>query len=109
MTDPTIALKEYLNKIGMNKDADFLRQGVELLSQLLMEVEVEHQVGAKKHERTPKRSNYRNGYRERTWETRVGEIELAIPKMRKGSYFPAFWNPVGQRRKPCWLWYKKLT
>jgi transposase-like protein len=93
MTEPTIALKEYLNKIGMNKDADFLRQGVELLSQLLMEVEVEHQVGAKKHERTAKRSNYRNGYRERTWETRVGEIELAIPKMRKGSYFPSLLEP----------------
>jgi transposase-like protein len=93
MTDPTIALKEYLNNIGMNKDADFLRQGVELLSQLLMEVEVEHQVGAKKHERTPKRSNYRNGYRGRTWETRVGEIELAIPKMRKGSYFPSLLEP----------------
>lgn len=93
MTDPTIALKEYLHNIGMNKDADFLRQGVELLSQLLMEVEVEHQVGAKKHERTPKRSNYRNGYRERTWETRVGEIELAIPKVRKGSYFPSLLEP----------------
>jgi len=93
MTDPTIALKAYLHSIGMNKDADFLRQGVELLSQLLMEVEVEHQVGAKKHERTPKRSNYRNGYRERTWETRVGEIELAIPKMRKGSYFPSLLEP----------------
>jgi transposase-like protein len=77
----------------MNKDADFLRQGVELLSQLLMEVEVEHQVGARKHERTPKRSNYRNGYRERTWETRVGEIELAIPKLRKGSYFPSLLEP----------------
>lgn len=93
MTEPTIALKEYLNNIGMNKDADFLRQGVELLSQLLMEVEVEHQVGARKHERTPKRSNYRNGYRERTWETRVGEIELAIPKIRKGSYFPSLLEP----------------
>lgn len=93
MTEPTIALKEYLNKIGMNKDADFLRQGVELLSQLLMEVEVDQQVGAKKHERTAKRSNYRNGYRERTWETRVGEIELAIPKIRKGSYFPSLLEP----------------
>ena len=93
MTEPTIALKEYLNKIGMNKDADFLRQGVELLSQMLMEIEVEHQIGARKHQRTPKRSNYRNGYRERTWETRVGEIELAIPKMRKGSYFPSLLEP----------------
>ena len=93
MTDPTIALKEYLYNIGMNKDADFLRQSVELLSQLLMEVEVEQQVGAKKHERTGKRSNYRNGYRKRSWETRVGEIELAIPKLRKGGYYPSLLEP----------------
>lgn len=93
MTDPTIALKEYLYNLGMNKDADFLRQGVELLSQLLMEVEVEQQVGAKKHERTEKRSNHRNGYRQRSWETRVGEIELAIPKLRKGSYYPSLLEP----------------
>jgi len=46
---------------------------------MVMELEVEQQIGAGKHERTPERSNHRNGYRERTWETRVGEIELAIP------------------------------
>jgi transposase-like protein len=77
----------------MEKDADFLRQGVELLSQLLMEVEVEYQVGAKRHERNEKRSNYRNGTRKRSWETRVGEIELAIPKLRKGSYYPSLLEP----------------
>lgn len=93
MTDPTIALKEYLYNIGMNKDADFLRQGVELLSQLLMEVEVEQQIGAKKHERSEERSNYRNGTRKRSWETRVGEIELGIPKLRKGSYYPSLLEP----------------
>lgn len=93
MTEPTIALKEYLYNIGMNKDADFLRQGVELLSQMLMEAEVEQQVGAKKHERNEKRSTYRNGYRKRNWETRVGEIELAIPKLRSGSYYPSLLEP----------------
>jgi transposase-like protein len=93
MTDPTIALKEYLINIGLDDDADFLRQGVELLSQMLMELEVEQQIGAGKHERTPERSNYRNGYRERTWETRVGEIGLAIPKLRRGSYFPSLLDP----------------
>jgi len=89
MTEPTIALKEYLYKIGVDKDADFLRLGVEILSQLLMEAEVDQQVGAKKHERSEKRSAYRNGYRKRSWETRVGEIELAISKLRKGSYYPS--------------------
>ena len=93
MTETTIALKEYLYNIGMEKDADFLRQGVELLSQLLMEAEVEQQIGAKKHERTEERSNYRNGSRKRRWETRVGEIELAIPKLRKGSYYPSLLEP----------------
>ncbi len=93
MTDPTIALKEHLINIGLDDDADFLRQGVELLSQMLMELEVEQQIGAGKHERTPERSNYRNGYRGRTWETRVGEIELAIPKLRHGSYFPSLLDP----------------
>jgi transposase-like protein len=93
MTEPTIALKEYLYNLGMEKDADFLRQGVELLSQLLMEAEVEQQIGAKKHERSKERSNYRNGTRKRSWETRVGEIELAIPKLRKGSYYPSLLEP----------------
>jgi len=93
MTEVTIALKEYLYNIGMEQDADFLRQGVELLSQLLMEAEVEQQIGAKKHERSEKRSNYRNGSRKRRWETRVGEIELAIPKLRRGSYYPSLLEP----------------
>lgn len=93
MTEVTIALKEYLYNTGMEKDADFLREGMELLSQLLMEAEVEQQIGAKKHERTEERSNYRNGSRKRCWETRVGEIELAIPKLRKGSYYPSLLEP----------------
>jgi transposase-like protein len=93
MTGPTIALKQYLTKIGLDDDAEFLREGEQLISQMLMEVEVEQQVGAGKYERTPERSNYRNGYRERTWETRVGEVELAIPKLWKGSYFPSLLEP----------------
>lgn len=97
MTDPTIALKEYLINIGMDEDADFLKEGLQLLSQMLMELEVEKETGAEKHERTKDRRNYRNGYRPRTWETRVGEIELNIPKLRKGSYFPSLLEP----RKPA--------
>lgn len=93
MTEPTIALKEHLINIGMEKDADFLREAVQLLSQMLMELEVEQQVGAGKHERKPERKNYRNGHRQRTWKTRVGEIDLAIPKLRKGSYYPSLLEP----------------
>jgi transposase-like protein len=93
MTDPTIALKQYLINIGLDKDTDFLRESVHMFSQMLMELEVEEQIGASKHERTTERNNYRNGYRPRTWKTRVGEIELAIPKLRKGSYFPSLLEP----------------
>lgn len=93
MTDATITLKEYLIKQGMAADADFLREGVQLLSQMLMELEVEEQIGASKHERTPERRSYRNGYRERQWETRVGEVTLAIPKLRRGSYYPSLLEP----------------
>jgi len=93
MTEPTIALKQYLINIGLEKDADFLRRAVQLFSQMLMELEVDQQVGAGKHERTPERKNYRNGHRQRTWKTRVGEIDLAIPKLRKGSYFPSLLEP----------------
>jgi len=93
MTEPTIALKQYLINIGLEEDADFLRQGVQLLSQMLMDLEMDHEVGAGKHERTDKRKNYRNGYRQRTWKTWVGEIDLAIPKLRKGSYYPSLLEP----------------
>ena len=93
MTEPTIALIQYLINIGLEEDADFLRQGIQLLSQMLMELEVDQQVGASKHERTPERKNYRNGHRQRTWKTRVGEIDLAIPKLRKGSYYPSLLEP----------------
>src|SRR5579863_5800813 len=58
-----------------------------------MELEVEARTGAAPGERTPDRLNHRNGYRDRDWETRAGSVELRIPKLRKGSYFPAFLEP----------------
>lgn len=93
MTNPTIALLEYLRKIGMEEDKDFLAESVRVLSQMLMELEVEKLTSAEKHERTPERINYRNGYRDRSWETRVGEIDLRIPKLRAGTYFPSLLEP----------------
>ncbi len=77
----------------MEQDADFLREGVRVLSQALMELEVSEQLGAGKHERTEGRKGYRNGYREREWDTRVGTVELAVPKVRDGSYFPSLLEP----------------
>lgn len=99
MTDPTIALKQYLSNIGLEGDIDFLREAVRTLSQMLMELEVEQETGAGKHERSPERKNHRNGYRERLWETRVGEIDLRIPKLRQGSYFPSLLEPRRRAEK----------
>lgn len=93
MTDQTMALIEYLRKLGVEADTDFLRESVRVMSELLMEAEVTERIGASKYERTPERLTQRNGYRERTWETRVGEIPLQIPKLREGSYFPSLLEP----------------
>lgn len=93
MTNATIALTEYLRKLGLDQDKDFLQESVRKMSQMLMELEVGQQTGAARHERTAERKTYRNGYRERSWETRVGEINLHIPKLRVGSYFPSLLGP----------------
>ncbi len=88
-----IGLEELLRKAQMEQDTDFLREGVRVLSQALMEIEVSEQLRAGKHERTENRKGYRNGYRERMWDTRVGTVELAVPKVRDGSYFPSLLEP----------------
>src|SRR5215217_3091088 len=88
-----IGLSELLRKAMIEQDAGFLKEGVRVLSQALMEMEVEEHVGASRHERSPGRVGHRNGYRERTWDTRVGAIELKVPRVRDGSYFPSLLEP----------------
>src|SRR5213592_3429008 len=73
--------------------ADFLRESLTWVVQQLMEVEVSELIGAERGERSEERLAHRNAYRARTWATRAGEIELAIPKIRRGSYFPGFLEP----------------
>src|SRR5215212_5753078 len=90
MTDDRRALVELLQKSG---DPDFLRAVAEGVLQILMEADVEGLIGAARHERSAERLNYRNGYRERTFETRLGALSLRIPKLRQGSYFPPFLEP----------------
>jgi putative transposase len=90
MTDEMIALRALLEK---SSDADLLREMIGFTAQRLMELEVEGLTGAAHGERSPERITWRNGYRERDWETRAGTVELRIPKLRKGSYFPAFLEP----------------
>ena len=72
---------------------DFLRESLLWVVQQLMEAEVSELIGAERGERSEERLAHRNGYRSRPWQTRAGEIELAIPKIRRGSYFPSFLEP----------------
>jgi len=88
-----IGLKELLRKARMEHDADLLKEGVRVLSQALMEMEVEEHVGAARHERSAGSVGQRNGYRERSWDTRVGSVELKVPRIRDSSYFPSLLEP----------------
>ncbi len=88
-----IGLKELLRKAQIEGDADFLKEGVRVLSQMLMEMEVEQHIGASRHERSPGRTGQRNGYRQRSWDTRVGTVELSVPRVRDSSYFPSLLEP----------------
>lgn len=90
MTDDMIALQALLAK---QPDADIVREMLGFTALRLMELDVETKTGAAHGERSPDRLTHPNGYRDRTWETRVGTIELRIPKLRKGSYFPEFLEP----------------
>jgi hypothetical protein len=82
-----------VRKAEVEPDVDVLREGVRVLSQALMELEVAQYLGAAKHERTPERTGRRNGYRERDWDTRVGTLELRVPRVRDGSFFPSLLEP----------------
>jgi transposase-like protein len=90
MTDDTMNVQALL---GKSADADFLREMIGFAAQRLMELEVGGLTGAAYGEKSADRLAQRNGYRERDWETRAGTVELRIPKLRKGSYFPGFLEP----------------
>ena len=90
MTKPSIALAELAEK---GPDADLLRQMIQYVAQRLMEMDVEGLCGAGYGQRSAERANSRNGYRERLWDTRAGAVDLKIPKLRQGSYFPPFLEP----------------
>ena len=81
------------DKLMSDEHADVLRESVAWMARELMEADVSAQIGAELGERSLERTTQRNGYRSRDWDTRVGSIELAIPKLRQGSYFPSFLEP----------------
>lgn len=90
MTDDMMNLRAMLEK---SPDADLLREMIGFAGQRLMELEVGALTGAAHGEKNPERLAQRNGYRDRDWQTRAGTVELRIPKLRKGSYFPGFLEP----------------
>ena len=90
---PRMTAAQLADKLLASEHADVLRESVAWIVAELMEAEVAAKVGAELGERTPERLTQRNGYRTRSWDTRVGELELAIPRLRTGSYFPSFLEP----------------
>jgi transposase-like protein len=84
---------EVVAKLLSTEHVDLVRESLRWIVEQLMEAEVSELIGAGLGERTPDRATHRNGYRQRRWDTRAGEIELQIPKLRQGSYFPSFLEP----------------
>jgi transposase-like protein len=89
----SIDLLELLRKRAIDGDVDFLREAMDVLVHAIMEAEVVGKTGAGYGERTVDRITQRNGYRLRPWDTRVGTLDVHIPKLREGSYFPSLLEP----------------
>src|SRR6478736_10046154 len=88
-----MTIEEVVRQVLREEHGDVIRESVRAVAQELMEAEVSELIGAAHGERTEDRATHRNGYRPRRWDTRAGEIELQIPKIRQGSYFPSFLQP----------------
>ena len=99
MADERLPLSELLEKAG---EGDFLRAVAEAVLQLLMEADVEGLIGAGRYERNGERMTWRNGYRDRALDTRLGSLQLRIPKLRQGSYFPPFLEARKVSEKVRW-------
>src|SRR3954462_13068352 len=89
-----MTIEEVVRQVLRDEHADVIRESVRVVVQEIMEAEVSEQIGAERGERRPDdRVTHRNGYRPRRWDTRAGEIELQIPKLRQGCYFPSILAP----------------
>src|SRR5689334_14844479 len=114
-----MAIEEVVRKVLRDERADVIRESVTAIAREIMEAEVSELIGAELGERRPDdRATHRNGYRSRRWDTRAGEIELQIPKIRQGSYFPSFLEPrkrgeqallaVIQQAYVCGVWTRRV-
>jgi transposase-like protein len=99
MAEKSMSLDELVRKLMGDDHADVLRESLAWFVRELMEVEVATQIGADLLEKSAERTTHRNGYRERLWQTRAGSVELAIPRLRAGSYFPSFLEPRSRSEK----------
>ena len=90
MAESSVTVSRWLRKGLVEHGQDLVREMLAMMAQLLMSADVDALCGASYGSRTEERVNRRNGYRSRTWDTRAGSIELAIPKVREGNYFPDF-------------------
>jgi len=93
MANNSFSFNDILGKLESLGDGDILRGSLQLLVQTLINLELEEKIGAAHHERTETRTNHRNGSRERELETRLGSLNLSIPKLRQGSFFPSLLQP----------------
>src|SRR5256885_11147062 len=89
-----MTVEEVVRTVVLDEHADVIREAVKAVAAEMMELEVSELIGAERGERRPEdRATHRNGYRARRWDTRAGELELQIPQVRQGSYFPSFLQP----------------
>jgi putative transposase len=89
-----MTIEEVVKRVLLDEHAGVVREAVRAVAGEMMEIEVSELIGARRGERRPDdRATHRNGYRSRRWDTRAGEIDLQIPKLRQGSYFPSFLEP----------------
>jgi transposase-like protein len=95
MATKRMDFSSFVGKLLAEEDTDVLREGVRILAQALMDAEVSTQIGAELYERTDARTAQRNGYRTRVWDTRVGTVELRVPKVCRGPTSPPCSSPAG--------------
>jgi transposase-like protein len=105
MTDDRMALKAALEKAS---DTELLSHMLGFVAEKLMALDVDTLCNASRHERTGDRANYRNGYRERSWETRAGTVDLKVPKLRKGTYIRMKAENLWKKGDPCTLKFTRF-